>query len=70
MSVGFRSRVHRFESCQGRLSAGCEPDRGEPLIFRARRNERGANLKDAIAIVRTEWPEGFDPEAAGVIFED
>ena len=41
-----------------------------PLKFRARRNERGANLKDAIAIVRTEWPEGFDPEAAGVIFED
>ena len=29
----------------------------------------GANLKDAIAIVRTEWPKGFDPETAGVTFE-
>ena len=28
-----------------------------------------ANLKGAFADLDTSWPEGFDPEAAGVIFE-
>ena len=28
-----------------------------------------ANLDGAIADQDTQWPEGFDPEAAGVIFE-
>ncbi len=27
------------------------------------------NLEGAAADERTVWPEGFDPEAAGVIFE-
>ena len=31
---------------------------------------RGANLKGAGASEDTIWPEGFDPETAGVIFED
>ena len=31
---------------------------------------RGANLRGAVADEDTFWPEGFDPEAAGVIFED
>jgi len=30
----------------------------------------GANLIGARANKNTTWPEGFDPEAAGVIFED
>ena len=29
----------------------------------------GAYLKGAIANEDTIWPEGFDPEAAGVIFD-
>ena len=29
----------------------------------------GANLYGATADKTTVWPEGFDPEAAGVIFE-
>jgi len=29
----------------------------------------GANLKGATADERTDWPEGFDPVTAGVIFE-
>ena len=38
-------------------------------------NLEGANLREtyfegAIAYRDTIWPEGFDPEAAGVIFED
>ena len=32
-------------------------------------NLRGANLRGAFADEDTIWPEGFDPEAAGVIFE-
>jgi hypothetical protein len=32
-------------------------------------NLRGANLKGAFADTDTQWPEGFDPKAAGVIFE-
>ena len=32
-------------------------------------NLQGANLKGAIADWNTAWPDGFDPEAAGVIFE-
>ena len=32
--------------------------------------EQGANLKGATANEDTVWPEGFDPVAAGVIFED
>ena len=35
-----------------------------------RANLKGANLKGAIANEDTRWPEGFDPVAAGVIFED
>ena len=30
----------------------------------------GAVLSGATADEETSWPEGFDPEAAGVIFED
>ena len=30
---------------------------------------RGANLKGAVADTDTQWPEGFNPVAAGVIFE-
>jgi uncharacterized protein YjbI with pentapeptide repeats len=30
----------------------------------------GADLRQAEANQDTIWPEGFDPEAAGVIFED
>ena len=30
----------------------------------------GADLGGAIADAETEWPGGFDPKAAGVIFED
>ncbi len=30
----------------------------------------GASLAGAVADEDTFWPEGFDPEAAGVIFED
>ena len=29
----------------------------------------GANLNRTVADRNTRWPEGFDPEAAGVIFE-
>ncbi len=29
----------------------------------------GANLERAVADGRTVWPEGFDPKAAGVIFD-
>ena len=29
-----------------------------------------ANLNWAIADSATRWPEGFDPEAAGVVFND
>jgi hypothetical protein len=29
----------------------------------------GADLGGAIADAETEWPEGFDPVAAGVIFD-
>ena len=29
----------------------------------------GAELKEATANEGTVWPDGFDPEAAGVIFE-
>ena len=29
----------------------------------------GANLKGAKVGAATTWPEGFDPKAAGVIFE-
>jgi hypothetical protein len=29
----------------------------------------GADLTRATADERTIWPEGFDPQAAGVIFE-
>ena len=32
-------------------------------------NLQGANLKGATANEDTVWPEGFDPVAAGVIFE-
>ena len=32
-------------------------------------NLRGANLKGAVADTDTQWPEGFNPVAAGVIFE-
>jgi hypothetical protein len=32
--------------------------------------EPGANLAGAVADGLTIWPEGFDPVAAGVIFED
>ena len=30
----------------------------------------GANLTGVIADEGTTWPEGFDPEAVGVTFED
>ena len=33
-------------------------------------NLAGANLEAAVANEDTIWPEGFDPVAAGVIFED
>ena len=33
-------------------------------------NLQGANLKGATANEDTVWPEGFDPVAAGVIFEE
>jgi hypothetical protein len=33
------------------------------------RNSRSANLRGAGADEETIWPSGFDPEAAGVIFE-
>ena len=33
-------------------------------------NLKGANLEEAVADEGTPWPEGFDPKAAGVIFED
>jgi hypothetical protein len=29
----------------------------------------GADLKEAVADENTRWPEGFNPVAAGVIFE-
>ena len=31
--------------------------------------EPGADLTGAVADKDTQWPEGFDPVAAGVIFE-
>ncbi len=34
-----------------------------------RANLFGADLRWAIANEDTSWPEGFDPEAAGVIFD-
>ena len=30
----------------------------------------GADLEEAVADEGTIWPKGFEPEAAGVIFED
>jgi hypothetical protein len=30
----------------------------------------GTDLTGAVADEVTRWPEGFDPEAAGVAFED
>ena len=33
-------------------------------------NLRGVNLDMAKADEDTTWPEGFDPVAAGVVFED
>ena len=30
----------------------------------------GADLEEAVADEGTTWPKGFEPEAAGVIFED
>ena len=35
----------------------------------SRANLWGANLEEAVADEGTIWPEGFDPKAAGVIFE-
>ena len=35
-----------------------------------RANAEGANLEGTRANKDTWWPKGFDPEAAGVIFED
>jgi uncharacterized protein YjbI with pentapeptide repeats len=32
-------------------------------------NLRGANLSGATADGTTIWPDGFDPKAAGVIFD-
>jgi uncharacterized protein YjbI with pentapeptide repeats len=32
-------------------------------------NLEGANLTGAKAIEATTWPDGFDPEAAGVVFD-
>ena len=40
------------------------------VAFLVGANLEGANLYRAKANEDTTWPEGFDPEAAGVIFED
>ena len=32
--------------------------------------QHGANLNRTVADRNTRWPEGFDPVAAGVIFQD
>ena len=51
----------------GRLDASSE-DHSERSLTDA--NLTGASLEGAIADENTRWPEGFDPEAAGVLFFD
>ena len=41
----------------------------EAYLMRANEEFVGANLAGATADETTVWPDGFDPVAAGVIFE-
>ena len=79
MAVNYRVGMRTHLRIRNLASSGCRGhlvDTGVPIAIRfdykvefRKANLRGARLIWARANQNTTWPGGFDPKAAGVIFD-